>query len=69
MSEVREEATIAKEVFITEPRADRGPRAGSQRGVVVATGSSTQPAIDNFGKKTLSTWLSANIQSLPLLVL
>jgi len=28
---------------VSEPGADRGPRAGSPRGVVVATGSETQP--------------------------
>jgi hypothetical protein len=27
------------ESFMSEPRADRGPHAGSPRGVVVATGS------------------------------
>jgi len=30
---------VAKEALVTEPGADRGPHAGSPRGVVVATGS------------------------------
>jgi len=30
---------VAKEALVTEPRAGKGPRAGSPRGVVVATGS------------------------------
>jgi hypothetical protein len=30
---------------VTEPGADRGPRAGSPRGVVDATGSKIQPYV------------------------
>jgi len=37
---------------VTEPERTAGPRAGSPRGVVVATGSYIQPAIDDFaGRK------------------
>ena len=33
---------VAKAALVTEPEADRGPHAGSARGVVVATGRTTQ---------------------------
>ncbi len=44
-----------RQTEVSEPGADRGPRAGSPRGVVVATGSNSQ--------------VDFAIRSLPLLVL
>src|SRR6266705_2324688 len=47
------EAQVARAVAaITEPEADRGPRAGSPRGVVDATGSEAQvaPAVAPLGE-------------------
>jgi hypothetical protein len=50
--------------------ASSGPQRGIPAGVVVATGSSIQPAIDDVvGRKTCWTELSAWIRSLLLPVL
>src|SRR5258706_4964643 len=51
---------LAIEVLVTEPGADWCPQAGSPLGVVDATGTYIQPAIDNFAAtKTCRTRLSA----------
>src|SRR5215470_13777468 len=39
---------------ITEPRADRGPRAGSPRGVVVASGINTLRCLTSSSKTNLT---------------
>ncbi|HUS11200.1 MAG TPA: hypothetical protein VMZ30_12110, partial [Pyrinomonadaceae bacterium] len=45
---------------VSEPRADRGPRAGSPRGVVVATGQMFT------SKLTINVMFNASLLQLPL---
>jgi hypothetical protein len=54
----------------TEPGAGRGPRAGSPRGVVVATGSNTQPGsvLLRFLRRS-EFYVESMTRSLPLPVL
>ena len=48
---LRSDTVFSRGSTNTEPGADRGPRAGSPRGVVVATGKRVHLKNDEFAKK------------------